>query len=117
MYLYIIITTITILERKNFLNFFISFVIHILYFYDKNNEALEYLQPMIIAIGFSLGYDVLWIILEYGEFFIGIEGDYERSIKKFVYILSIIGSGIKLLLIETLNSLKKKKIKASKVFE
>ena len=119
MFLYIIITTITLLERKDFLNFFISFGILILYFYDKNNEALEYLQPMIIAIGFSIGYDVFWIILEYEEFFIGKEGDFEKGVKKFVYILSIIGSCIKLLLIGTLNSLKKKKIKASasKIFE
>ena len=58
MFLYIIITTISLLERSDFLNFFISFGILILYFYDKNNEALEYLEPMIFSLGASLGYDV-----------------------------------------------------------
>ena len=114
MFLYIIITTISLLERSDFLNFFISFGILILYFYDKNNEALEYLEPMIFSLGASLGYDVIWFILEYGDFIVGIEGDLEKGIKKFVYILDIFGFVIKLFLIGTLNSLKKKKINESK---
>ena len=114
MFLYIIITTISLLERSDLLNFFISFAILILYFYDKNNEVLEFLQPMIITISCSLGYDLIWFLLEYKDFFVGNENDLEKGIKKFVYILSIIGTCVKLLLIRILNSLKKRKINASK---
>ena len=114
MFLYIIITTISLLERSDFLNFFISFGVLILYFYDKNNEALDYLEPMIFSIGASLGYDIIWFVLEYKDFFSGIEGDLENGVKKFVYILDIFGFVIKLFLIGTLNSLKKKKINESK---
>jgi hypothetical protein len=114
MFLYIIITTISLLERSDFLNFFISFGVLILYFYDKNNEALDYLEPMIFSIGASLGYDIIWFVLEYKDFFSGIEGDLENGVKKFVYILDIFGFIIKLFLIGTLNSLKKKKINESK---
>ena len=103
MFLYIIITTISLLERSDLLNFFISFAILILYFYDKNNEVLEFLQPMIITISCSLGYDLICFLLEYKVFFVGNENDLEKGIKKFVYILSIIGTCVKLLLIRTLN--------------
>ena len=113
MFLYIIITTISLLGRSDFLNFFISFGLLILYFYDKNNEALEYLEPMIYSLGASLGYDIIWFIMKYGDFFIGIEGDLENGVKKFVYILDIFGFIIKLFLIGTLNALKTKKIKES----
>ena len=68
MFLYIVITTFSLLERTDFFNFFISFAILILFFYDKNNESLDFLQPLIYSIVFSLVYDLVWFILQYNFF-------------------------------------------------
>ena len=113
MFLYIVITTFSLLERTDFFNFFISFAILILFFYDKNNESLDFLQPLIYSIVFSLVYDLVWFILQYNFFFVGYEGDLENNYKKFVFILDIFGFLIKILMIGTLNSLKKKKMNAN----
>ena len=113
MFLYIVITTFSLLERTDFFNFFISFAILILFFYDKNNESLDFLQPLIYSIVFSLIYDLVWFILQYNFFFVGYEGDLENNYKKFVFILDIFGFLIKILMIGTLNSLKKKKMNAN----
>ena len=113
MFLYIVITTFSLLERTDFFNFFISFAILILFFYDKNNESLDFLQPLIYSIVFSLVYDLVWFILQYNFFFVGYEGDLENNHKKFVFILDIFGFLIKILMIGTLNSLKKKKMNAN----
>ena len=113
MSLLVILSFISLLERSDFVNFFISVIIWMLFIYDKSYDVLKYLQPLIITIGVSLGYDLLWLILQYRNFWKGTSGDVELTLKRVTYFLCLANFVVKIILISTLNALKNKKQKAS----
>lgn len=109
----VILSFISLLERSDFVNFFISVMIWMLFIYDKNNDVLKYLQNLIITIGASLGYDLIWIIIQYSRFWKGWTGDLELSLKRLTYFLCLANFAVKIVLISTLTALKNKKQRAS----
>ena len=113
MSLLVILSFISLLERSDFVNFFISVIIWMLFIYDKSYDVLKYLQPLIITIGVSLGYDLLWLILQYRNFWKGTSGDVELTLKRVIYFLCLANFVVKIILISTLTALKNKKQKAS----
>ena len=113
MSLLVILSFISLLERSDFVNFFISVIIWMLFIYDKSYDVLKYLQPLIITIGVSLGYDLLWLILQYRNFWKGTSGDVELTLKRVTYFLCLANFVVKIILISTLTALKNKKQKAS----
>lgn len=113
MTLLVILSFMSLLERSDFVNLFISVILVILFIYDQSNDVLKYLQPLIITIGVSLAYDFLWILLQYSNFWKGTVGDLELTLKRVTYFLCIANFVVKIILISTLNALKNKKQKAS----
>ena len=113
MSLLVILSFISLLERSDFVNFFISVIIWMLFIYDKSYDVLKYLQPLIITIGVSLGYDLLWLIFQYSNFWKGTSGDVELTLKRVTYFLCLANFVVKIILISTLTALKNKKQKAS----
>lgn len=113
MTLLVILSFISLLERSDFVNLFISVILVILFIYDQSNDVLKYLQPLIITIGVSLAYDFLWILLQYSNFWKGTSGDLELTLKRVTYFLCIANFVVKIILISTLTALKNKKQKAS----
>ena len=113
MTLLVILSFMSLLERSDFVNLFISVILVILFIYDQSNDVLKYLQPLIITIGVSLAYDFLWILLQYSNFWKGTVGDLELTLKRVTYFLCIANFVVKIILISTLTALKNKKQKAS----
>lgn len=113
MTLLVILSFISLLERSDFVNLFISVILVILFIYDQSNDVLKYLQPLIITIEVSLAYDFLWILLQYSNFWKGTSGDLELTLKRVTYFLCIANFVVKIILISTLTALKNKKQKAS----
>ena len=113
MFLYLLCTIISLFARSDFVNFFISTAVLVLLIYDKKYDIKKYLQEIIIAIGVSLVYDVIWVVMKCGECWKGVDGDVEIGMKNSVYIISIIEMVVKGILIPRLLSLKKKKEKQS----
>lgn len=112
MTLLVILSFMSLLERSDFVNLFISVILVILFIYDQSNDVLKYLQPLIITIGVSLAYDFLWILLQYSNFWKGTVGDLELTLKRVTYFLCIANFVVKIILISTLTALKNKKQKA-----
>lgn len=108
-----ILSFLSLLERSDLVNLFISVILWMLFIYDKSNDVLKYLQPLIITIGVSMGYDLLWLILQYSNFWKGISGDVELTLKRVTYFFCLANFAVKIILISTLTALKKKKQKAS----
>lgn len=112
MTLLVILSFMSLLERSDFVNLFISVILVILFIYDQSNDVLKYLQPLIITIGVSLAYDFLWILLQYSNFWKGTVGDLELTLKRVTYFLCIANFVVKIILISALTALKNKKQKA-----
>lgn len=109
MMILILSTFFTLLERSDFLNLFLSIIIMVLFFLDKNSDIDRYLQPLILTIGGTLIYDFIWFISQFGSFMA--DGDNpEIGLKRLIYLISAVNFGIKALLINGLNDIKKKKL-------
>ena len=113
MFLYILCAIISLFARSDFVNFFISTAILVLLIYDKKYDIKKYLLEIIIAIGGSLAYDVVWVVMKWGEFWKGRDGDVELGMKNCTYVVSIVEMVVKGILIPRLLALKKKKEKQS----
>ena len=111
MMVYLLCAIIALFARSDFVNFFISIASWILLIYDKKYIVQKYLQNLIIVIGISLGYDLIWVFMKWNDFWKGKNGDIEIGLKKAVYIVSIIEMGVKGFLIPKLLIVKKKKEK------
>ena len=109
MMLYLICAIVALFARSDFVNFFISIATWVLLIYDKKFSAQKYFQNLIIVIGVSLGYDLIWVFMKWNEFWKGKNGDIEIGLKKAVYIISIIEMIVKGFLIPKLLAVKKKK--------
>ena len=97
----------TLLERSNFLDFFLAISIAWLFLINKSSDINKYLMPLILTFGFSLLYDFIWFISQFGKFI----SDYENpeiKLKRFIYFISMGNSLIKICLIQGLNTVKKK---------
>ena len=113
MVLYLMCTIISLFARSDFANFFISTATWVLLIYDKKYDIKKYLKEIITAIGASLAYDLAWVVMKWGEFWKGKDGDVEIGMKNCVYIVSIVEMIVKGILIPRLLALKKKKEKQS----
>lgn len=102
----------TLLERSDFLDLLLSISVAILFLIDKNSDINKYLQPLILTFGFSLLYDFIWLVSQFGKFI----SDYENpeiKLKRFIYFVCIGNSLIKICLIQGLNNVKRKKLNSS----
>ena len=108
----IVSTFFTLLERSDFLNLFLSIIIAVLFFLDKNNNIEKYLQPLILTIGGSLIYDFIWFLVQFGAFFTNWV-DPEINLKRFIYFVTLGNFVIKVCLINGLNDIKRKKLYSS----
>ena len=102
----------TLLERSDFLNLFLSIIIAVLFFLDKNSNIEKYLQPLILTIGGSLIYDFIWFLIQFDTFFINWD-DPEINLKRLIYFVSFGNFLIKACLIKGLNDIKRKKLYSS----
>ena len=110
MIILILSTLFTLVERSDFLNLFIGVIILVLFVLDKDINIVKYLQPLILTIGASLIYDFFWFIIQFMSYLYGEDKDPEVNLKRIVYFLSAVNSGIKALLIASLNSFKRRKL-------
>ena len=110
MIILILNTLFTLVERSDFLNLFIGVIILVLFILDKDINIVKYLQPLILTIGASLIYDFFWFIIQFMDYIYGEDKDPEINLKRIVYFCSLINSGIKALLIASLNSFKRRKL-------
>ena len=111
MILLIASTFFTLLERSDFLNLFISIILMILFFLDKNSDIEKYLQPLIMTIGGSLLYDFFWFMINFFSFITDYDNP-EINLRRLVYFASISNFVIKLCLISGLNRIKKRKLES-----
>ena len=102
----------TLLERSDFLNLFLSIIILVLFFLDKNSNIDKFLQSLILTIGGSLIYDFIWFITQFGNFFIDGD-DPEINLKRLIYLVCLGNFLIKACLIKGLNDIKRKKLYSS----
>ena len=102
----------TLLERSDFLNLFLSIIILVLFFLDKNSNIGKFLQSLILTIGGSLIYDFIWFITQFGKFFINGD-DPEINLKRLIYLVCVGNFLIKACLIQGLNDIKRKKLYSS----
>lgn len=107
MIILIFVSFFTLLERSDFLNLFLAILIFILFLIDKKSNIEKFLQPLILAIGFSLIYDFIWFITQFDYFILVIDHP-ERKIKRLIYLFSIGNFLIKACLVKGLNDLKRK---------
>ena len=112
MMILVICSFFTLLERSDFLNLFLSIIIAVLFFLDKNSNIEKYLQPLILTIGGSLIYDFIWFLIQFDTFFIG-WNDPEIGLKRLIYFVSFGNFIIKACLIKGLNDIKRKKLYSS----
>ena len=102
----------TLLERSNFLDLFLGISLTILFIIDKSNDIHKYLQPLILTFGFSLLYDFIWFISQFGVYISDSENP-EIKLKRFIYFICIGNALIKICLIQGLNNVKRKKLNSS----
>ena len=99
----------TLLERSNFLDLLLAISVTTLFLIDKNSNVDKYIQPLILTFGFSLLYDFICFISQFGKYI----SDYENpeiKLKRFIYFICIGNSLIKICLIQGLNTVKRKKL-------
>ena len=104
--IFIVSVLITLLERSNFLDLFLAISEAYLFLLNKNIDK-DKLQLLIITFGFSLLYDFIWFVSQFGIFI----SDYENpeiKLKRLVYFICMGNSLIKICLIHGLNAVKKK---------
>ena len=102
----------TLLERSNFLDLLLALSVTVLFILDKNSDLEKYLQPLILTFGFSLLYDFIWFISQFGKFI----SDYENpeiKLKRLIYFMCLGNALIKICLIQGLNTVKRKKLNIS----
>ena len=102
----------TLLERSNFLDLLLAIAVGTLFLLDKNSDIEKYLQPLILTFGFSLLYDFIWFITQFGKFISDSENP-EIKLNRFIYFVCIGNSLIKVCLIQGLNTVKRKKLNST----
>ena len=102
----------TLLERSNFLDLLLAITVATLFLIDKSIDISKYLQPLILTFGFSLLYDFIWFLTQFGKYISDAECP-EIKLKRFIYFICIGNSLIKICLIQGLNTVKRKKLNYS----
>ena len=102
----------TLLERSNFLDLLLAIAVATLFLIDKSIDISKYLQPLILTFGFSLLYDFIWFLTQFGKYISDAECP-EIKLKRFIYFICIGNSLIKICLIQGLNTVKRKKLNYS----
>ena len=109
-YCFLILSLISLFEGSDYLSLFFSFIIFYFFILEKTGQILESLNIFVLLFSGALGLDLIWLIVNFGSFFIGDTKDPESGIKRFIYTIGICNAGIKLYLIFVFLSLRKKKL-------
>jgi hypothetical protein len=96
-----LLSFLSLVKRKDFVNFGIGGACCLFFILDKLKP--EY---TIIALGPCIGYDLLWLLVEFSSFVLGSEGENEIGLKRFTYIISLVNLVIKIILLIKFNSKK-----------
>ena len=108
MYFLIIIPFISLLERSDYINLFIAFLILYFFIWDKAGQVFKILKHLTLFIELTVILDILWLIMKFGKFFIGEKNDPESGIKRIIYLIGICGLVMKIFFIYALFSFRKK---------
>ena len=108
MYFLIIIPFISLLERSDYINLFIAFLILYYFIWDKAGQVFKILKHLTLFIELTVILDILWLIMKFGKFFIGEKNDPESGIKRIIYLIGICGLVMKIFFIYALFSFRKK---------
>ena len=108
MYFLIIIPFISLLERSDYINLLIAFLILYYFIWDKAGQVFKILKHLTLFIELTVILDILWLIMKFGKFFIGEKNDPESGIKRIIYLIGICGLVMKIFFIYALFSFRKK---------
>ena len=108
MYFLIIIPFISLLERSDYINLLIAFLVLYYFIWDKAGQVFKILKHLTLFIELTVILDILWLIMKFGKFFIGEKNDPESGIKRIIYLIGICGLVMKIFFIYALFSFRKK---------
>ena len=108
-YCLVIFSFISLLERSDYINFCLSFLIVYLLILKKNWDIIIFLIPFIFLLLGTIVLDAFWFLIHFNGFFIGDERDPESGIKRLIYFICICSCFIKCLIVLSLLNLKKRK--------
>jgi len=110
MYCLIIFSIISLLERSDYINLMISFLILNYFIIDKTGQIIKFLRHFILLLGSAIALDLIWFITKFGSFFVGEKNDPESKIKRIIYLIGICSTVIKVFFVYALMSLRKRKL-------
>lgn len=108
-YCLVLFSLISLLERSDYVNFCLSFLIVYFLILNKNWDVIKYLIRFVFFLGCSIALDILWFFIHFKGFFVGNERDPESGIKRLIYFMGICSCVIKSLIVLSLLNLKKRK--------
>ena len=107
----VLFSFISLLERSDYVNLCLSFLIVYLLLLNNKWDINKYLMRFIFLLGATIALDIIWFFIYFNAFFIGEERDPESGIKRLIYFICICSCVIKCLIILSLLNLKKRKIR------
>ena len=104
----IICTFVSLLERSDFINLIIAILTLRYFLFDKSGKIIKYLGYFTWLLWGAILLDVVWLLIKFRSFIWGKLRDPEKWIKRVIYLVSLCGTIIKFLFINSLRRLKKK---------
>jgi hypothetical protein len=108
-YCLVVFSFISLLERSDYINLCLSFLVVYFLLLNKNWDVIKYIMRFIILLGITIAFDILWFFIHFKGFFIGDERDPESGIKRLIYFIGICSCIIKSLIVLSLLNLKKRR--------
>ena len=108
-YCLVIFSFISLLERSDYINLCLSFLVVYFLLINKNWDVIKYIMTFILLLGITIAFDIFWFFIQFKGFFIGDERDPESGIKRLIYFIGICSCIIKSLIVLSLLNLKKRK--------
>ena len=108
-YCLVIFSFISLLERSDYINLCLSFLVVYFLLINKNWDVIKYIMTFILLLGITIAFDIFWFFIQFNGFFIGDERDPESGIKRLIYFIGICSCVIKSLIVLSLLNLKKRK--------
>ena len=108
-YLLLILSFLSLIKRKDFVNFGVAVGGWLYYILELYDSIVTFLDRIVKALGFCIGYDLLWLLVQFYGFVIGSTGENEIGLKRFTYIISVVIVVIKVILLNKINTMKSNK--------
>ena len=108
-YCLVLFSLISLLERSDYINLCLSFLIVYRLVINNNWDVIKYLMNLVLLIGGTIALDIIWFLIHFSGYFIGDERDPESGIKRLIYFVGICSCVIKSLIVISLLNLKKRK--------